>query len=69
MSIWESQEDIRIHDLRHLIGEISLNETDNSMEVVAAILGHSSTRPTRRYAKVQQKVAAQGIKKVFDTLK
>lgn len=61
--------DIRVHDLRHLIGEISLNETDNSMEVVAAILGHSSTRPTRRYAKVQQKVAAQGLKKVFDTLK
>lgn len=60
---------MRIHDLRHLIGEISLNNTDNSMEVVAAILGHSSTRPTRRYAKVQQKVAAQGIKKVFDTLK
>lgn len=60
---------MRIHDLRHLIGEISLNETDNSMEVVAAILGHSSTRPTRRYAKVQQKVAAQGLKKVFDTLK
>lgn len=60
---------MRIHDLRHLIGEISLNNTNNSMEVVAAILGHSSTRPTRRYAKVQQKVAAQGIKKVFDTLK
>lgn len=60
---------MRIHDLRHLIGEISLNETDNSMEVVAAILGHSSTRPTRRYAKVQQKVAAIGLKKVFDTLK
>ena len=60
---------MRIHDLRHLIGEISLNETDNSMEVVAAILGHSSTRPTRRYAKVQQKVAAQGLKKVFDSLK
>lgn len=59
----------RLHDLRHLIGEISLNETDNSMEVVAAILGHSSTRPTRRYAKVQQKVAALGLKKVFDTLK
>ncbi len=61
--------DIRIHDLRHLIGEISLNETDNSMEVVAAILGHSSTRPTRRYAKVQQKVASAGLRKVFDTLK
>lgn len=60
---------MRIHDLRHLIGEISLNETDNSMEVVAAILGHSSTRPTKRYVKVQQKVAAQGLKKVFDTLK
>ena len=60
---------IRIHDLRHLIGEISLNETDNSMEVVAAILGHSSTRPTRRYAKVQQKVASAGLRKVFDTLK
>jgi len=61
--------DVRVHDLRHLIGEISLNETDNSMEVVAAILGHSSTRPTRRYAKVQQKVAAAGLKKVFDRLK
>ncbi len=60
---------MRIHDLRHLIGEISLNNTDNSMEVVAAILGHSSTRPTRRYAKVQQKVAVQGIKIFFDTLK
>lgn len=61
--------EVRIHDLRHLIGEVSLNETDNSMEVVAAILGHSSTRPTRRYAKVQQKVAAAGLKKVFDSLK
>lgn len=61
--------EVRIHDLRHLIGEVSLNETDNSIEVVAAILGHSSTRPTRRYAKVQQKVAAQGLKKVFDLLK
>ena len=59
---------MRIHDLRHLIGEISLNETDNSMEVVSAILGHSSTRPTRRYAKVQQKVASAGLKKVFDSL-
>lgn len=39
------------------------------MEVMATILGHSSTRPTRRYAKVQQKVAAQGLKKVFNTLK
>ncbi|MFY4763885.1 hypothetical protein ACOTVQ_02220 [Aliarcobacter butzleri] len=46
-----------------------MNETDNSMEVVVTILGHSSTRPIRRYAKVQQKVAAQGLKKVFDTLK
>ena len=60
---------IRIHDLRHLIGEISLNETDNSMEVVSAILGHSSTRPTKRYAKVQQKVASAGLKKVFEILK
>ncbi|WP_419233778.1 tyrosine-type recombinase/integrase [Aliarcobacter cryaerophilus] len=60
---------MRIHDIRHLIGEISLNETDNSMEVVSAILGHSSTRPTRRYAKIQQKVATAGLRKVFDTLK
>ncbi|MFX4153966.1 hypothetical protein ACOL23_03370 [Aliarcobacter butzleri] len=39
-----------------------MTETD-SMEVLTAILGHSSTRPTRRYAKVQQKVTAQGLKK------
>lgn len=35
------------------------------MEVVVAILGHSSTRPTRRYAKVQQKVASAGLRKSF----
>ena len=39
------------------------------MEVVSAILGHSSTRPTKRYAKVQQKVASAGLKKVFEVLK
>ncbi len=60
---------MRIHDLRHLIGEVSLNNVNSSLEIVAAILGQTTTSATKRYAKVQRKVASQGLKKVFDYLK
>ncbi len=60
---------MRIHDLRHLICEVSLNNVNSSLEIVAAILGQTTTSATKRYAKVQRKVASQGLKKVFDYLK
>jgi len=59
---------VTIHDLRHLIGEISVNELELPLETVAAILGHTSTQVTKRYAKVRTDTAAKGLSKVFDYL-
>ncbi|RLA82977.1 MAG: hypothetical protein DRG78_05755 [Epsilonproteobacteria bacterium] len=60
---------VTIHDLRHLIGEISVNELDLPLETVAAILGHTNTNITGRYSKVRTDTAAKGLNKVFEYLK
>lgn len=48
---------IRMHDLRHLIGG-TLVSSGKTLEQVASVLGHTSTSVTKRYSKVRQEVAA-----------
>ena len=60
---------ITIHEIRHLIGETSVNALNSSLEVVAAVLGQTSTRATKRYAKVRKDISANALKDVFDYLR
>lgn len=60
---------ITTHELRHLLGYTLLNECNSSEEITAAVLGQTTTKATKRYAKVKQKAAANGLKMAFDFLK
>ncbi|WP_424686556.1 MAG: tyrosine-type recombinase/integrase [Halarcobacter ebronensis] len=60
---------ITIHELRHLLGYTLKNYGNKSDEIIAAVLGQKTTRSTKRYAKVRQKVAASGLKEAFSYLK
>jgi integrase len=60
---------ITTHELRHLLGYTLLNDTSATLEQTAAVLGQTTTKATKRYAKVRQKVAANGLKRAFDYLK
>ena len=55
---------IRIHDLRHLIGG-TLVSSGKTLEQVASVLGHTSTSVTKRYSKVRQEVAAESLDDFF----
>ena len=59
---------IRIHDLRHLIGGVLVSE-GKTLEQIASILGHTSTSVTKRYSKVRQEVAAEGLDEFFKRVK
>ena len=59
---------IRIHDLRHLIGSVLVSE-GKTLEQIASILGHTSTSVTKRYSKVRQEVAAEGLDEFFKRVK
>ena len=59
---------IRIHDLRHLIGGVLVSE-GKTLEQIASILGHTSTNVTKRYSKVRQEVAAEGLDEFFKRVK
>ena len=59
---------IRIHDLRHLIGGVLVSES-KTLEQIASILGHTSTSVTKRYSKVRQEVAAEGLDEFFKRVK
>ncbi|MDR1451673.1 MAG: tyrosine-type recombinase/integrase [Helicobacteraceae bacterium] len=63
----EINKPLRIHDLRHLIGNIGAN-SGMSEVVLAAILGHTNTRVTKRYYQVQTDVAAEGINKIHSLI-
>jgi integrase len=52
---------MRIHDIRHLIGGILVNN-GATLEEIAAVLGHSSTAVTKRYSKVKKETASKAIK-------
>jgi site-specific recombinase XerD len=60
----ETDIQIRIHDLRHLIGNV-LVSSGKTLEHVASVLGHTSTSVTRRYSKVRQEVAAESLDEFF----
>jgi site-specific recombinase XerD len=55
---------IRMHDLRHLIGG-TLVSNGKTLEQVASVLGHTSTSVTKRYSKVRQEVAAESLDDFF----
>lgn len=55
---------IRLHDLRHIIGDTLVSD-GKTLEQVASILGHTSTNVTKRYSKVRQEVAAESLDDFF----
>lgn len=60
---------MRLHDLRHLIGNIIINDLAGSNSVAAAILGHSSTQMVdKRYSSVRVDTISKGINSVFEYL-
>jgi integrase len=63
----EERRVLRLHDLRHIVGYVGANN-GLSEEVLAAILGHSSTRVTRRYYQIRAETAATGIEKIHGLL-
>ena len=61
-------EDIRIHDLRHIVG-LKLVNAGVSLEVIASVLGHTTTAVTKRYSNVRTKTAAKAMKQFKDMVK
>ncbi|WP_321778838.1 site-specific integrase [Sulfurimonas sp.] len=60
----------RIHDIRHLIGNTTINELGLSSNVAAAILGHSTTKMVEeRYSDVRVDTISKGLNLIFDYLK
>ncbi|MDR3347370.1 MAG: tyrosine-type recombinase/integrase [Helicobacteraceae bacterium] len=59
----EIKKPLRFHDLRHLLGILAANNGLSEV-ILAAILGHTTTRITKRYYQVQTDIAAQGIEKI-----
>lgn len=53
---------MRIHDIRHLIGGTLVN-LGESLETIAAVLGHSSTAVTKRYSTVKKETASNAVNK------
>ena len=61
-------ENIRIHDLRHIVG-LKLVNAGISLEVIASVLGHTTTSITKRYSNVRTKTAAKALGQFKDMLK
>ena len=60
----------RIHDIRHLIGNTTINELGLSSNVAAAILGHSTTKMVdERYSDVRIDTMSKGLDLIFKHLK
>ncbi|GHV09956.1 hypothetical protein AGMMS50229_20790 [Campylobacterota bacterium] len=59
---------LRIHDIRHIIGNLAANNGIDEL-TLASILGHTNTRITKRYYKVQTETAARGIEKIHLLMK
>jgi len=60
-------EDIVIHDLRHLLGYISVN-SGLPLEMIGKALGHQNIATTKRYSNVQVESAAKVLDNFFDKL-
>jgi integrase len=61
------EKSLRIHDLRHILGYVGAN-AGLSEPVLAAILGHSSTKVTKRHYQIRAKTAAIGVEKIHGIL-
>lgn len=60
----------RIHDIRHLLANTSINELGLSSNVAAAILGHSTTKMVEeRYSDVRVDTISKGLDLIFEHLK
>jgi len=51
---------LRIHDIRHMIGN-TLVSNGKTLEEVAAVLGHTNTRITQRYSQVRRDVSDRAL--------
>jgi len=60
----------RVHDIRHLIGNTTINELGLSSNIAAAILGHSTTKMVEeRYSDVRVDTISKGLDLIFEHLK
>ena len=59
---------IRIHDLRHIVG-LKLVNAGVSLEVIASVLGHTTTSITKRYSKVRTETAANAMLQFKELIK
>lgn len=59
---------MRVHDIRHLIGGTLVN-AGATLEEIAAVLGHSSTNVTRRYSNVKKETASKAVNKFHEAMK
>jgi len=55
---------LRIHDLRHIIGN-DLVSNNYTLEEIAQVLGHTSTSVTKRYSKVRETKASEALDSFF----
>lgn len=60
--------DMRLHDLRHLIGYVAINN-GASLEEIGAILGHDSTFTTKRYSNMDMSTAKKTLEQVHKKFK
>ncbi len=56
---------MRLHDIRHLIGYMGVN-SGYSLEMIGAVLGHSSTVTTKRYSNMKSDSAKEVLSGMFD---
>jgi integrase len=59
--------DIRLHDLRHLIGYIAVNK-GISLKAISKTLGHSNIQITERYSNISINMIEETLNTVFDTI-
>ena len=58
---------IKLHDLRHLIGFIAVNQ-GVPLKAISKTLGHSNTQITERYSNVSIDLVRETLDTVFDTI-
>lgn len=56
---------MRLHDIRHLIGFMGIN-SGYSLEMIGAVLGHSSIATTKRYSNMKSVSARVVLSSMFD---
>lgn len=56
---------MRLHDIPHLIGLVSINN-GYSLEQIGAVPGHTSTATTRRYSNMKSDSVKQVFSHMFD---